>query len=492
MKTTKTYTDDHQVKVTAEFEPELLEKFKRNAARQIAKRTRIPGFRPGKAPYNMVVSHVGEAAVTQQAIELMVDDVYPKLLDEEKIKPWGPGNLENVKSENPPVFEFSIPLEPETELVEVESLQKEYKPEPVSDKEVEDFILRARQSQSTIIPLDQPAEEGNVVYFEISAEDTQPAEGEDPVLLKSGPQQTLIPTEDEESASEWPFKGFARTLIGHSAGDKFDFVHHFPEDHPDEQFAGKHARFLIEVQSVKGVELPELNDAFVHDYSRAENVETFQTQVREQLDRDKIESYDDEYFLDLIDQLRQKAIIKYPPQMLAQEVEEVLHLFEHELSRREMDLDLYLKLRKTDRETFINEEVKPTAKDRIERSLIMDALIEKFNIKVDNDALEKEVSNVVNELVVSGEFEETQKQMGSKKFAESVSMEAANRALEAAIRKQLKSIASPEPIEVKAPDDVTIPEKVEKPTRKAPSRSKKAAAVKPEGEVESSAEVKAE
>ncbi len=140
MKTEKIYTDDHQVKITAEFEAEMLEQFKRRAARKIAQRTRIPGFRPGKAPYNMVVNHVGEATVTQEALELMLDDVYPKVIDAEGISPWGPGNLDAVKSENPPVFEFTIPLAPETDLREIESLQKEYKPVVVSDKDVEEFI----------------------------------------------------------------------------------------------------------------------------------------------------------------------------------------------------------------------------------------------------------------------------------------------------------------------------------------------------------------
>ena len=114
MKIEKTFTDDHQVRVRAEFEQEILEGFKRKGAREIAKNTRIPGFRPGKAPYSVVVNHIGEAAILEEALDLMLNDVYPKVLEQENIEPYAPGNLEEVPSQEPPIFEILIPLNPET------------------------------------------------------------------------------------------------------------------------------------------------------------------------------------------------------------------------------------------------------------------------------------------------------------------------------------------------------------------------------------------
>jgi len=164
--------------------------------------------------------------------------------------------------------------------------------------------------------------------------------------------------------------------------------------------------------------------------------------------------------------VRKDAKIKYPPQMLEEEEEQVLHRFEHELSHRNLDLDVYLKMRKTDKEEFIKEEVTPTAINRLERSLVMEALSKKYDIKVTNEALEREISTIVNDLVMSGELQDVQKELGEKKFANAISMEAANRALETAIRKQLRTIASPEslptePIEAQAAEDA-LPEAEEK------------------------------
>ena len=164
MKTEKTYTDDHQVKLTTEIESELVEQFKRKAARQIARSTRIPGFRPGKAPYNMVQNYVGEARIFQEAIDLLVEDVYPKILDAEEIKPWGPGSLDNIKSEDPLVLEFTVPLDPEVELKGLDELNKKYELQAVTDAEVDEFVMSMRRNYANIVPINTPAVEGNVVY----------------------------------------------------------------------------------------------------------------------------------------------------------------------------------------------------------------------------------------------------------------------------------------------------------------------------------------
>ena len=450
MKITKEFTDDQQVKITAEFEPELLEQYMHKAARKISKRTRIPGFRPGKAPYAMILNQVGEASIKEEALELLLDKVYPEVLDEAQIKPFGPGNLDEIKSENPPIFLFTIPLEPEVELGEINDLREAYVLPAVGDQEVDDFILRARQNSSTIVPLETPAAEGNLLYVTLEAVDLEPAEGDNPDLIKAAPQQVLIPAESEQRESEWPFPGFARALIGFNAGENAVITHDFPADAQDEELRGKKVRFTVNIQSVKAMQLPELDEEFLTEIGDFKTVEELRTAVLKRLESEATAEYDEKYYLGLVDRVRQEAKIKYPPQMLKEEEEQVLHRFEHELSHRQLDLDVYLKMRKTEKEDFIKEEVTPTAINRLERSLVMEALSKKYDIKVTNEALEKEISTIINDLVRSGELQDVQKELGEKKFANAISMEAANRALETAIRKQLRMIASPESLPVEA------------------------------------------
>jgi trigger factor len=459
LKTEKTFTEDHQVRVRAEFEQETLEGFKRKAARKIAKSTRIPGFRPGKAPYPMVVAHVGEASILEEAIDLMLNEVYPQVLDQEKIEPYGPGSLENIPSQEPPVFEFVIPLSPETELGDVDSLKKPYEPPVINDDDVEEFITQLRQNQADIVPVDGAAKVGQLVYMTVEATDENPKDSEEAVLVKSSPQQTLIPTVKEQKESEWPYKGFARELIGKKAEDQFTLTHTFSDKSKDSSFAGKTVRFEVNVQSVKKLELPEINEEFLTSVGGFESEDSFRQAVHDKLENDRTSEYEDTYYLELVDSLRSGATIKYPPQMIKDEEDDVLHRIEHDLEHKGLDLDVYLKLRKMDKDQFIEEEVKQTAVDRLERSLIMDAITKKFGVKVTQEQMQTEVTGVINSLLMSGEYEQAEKQLGKKRFTEAISNEAANNALEKAIRQQLRMIAAPESMPVL--EEVTEEEAVE-------------------------------
>ena len=134
--------EDHQVKINVEVETEALEGAKRRAAKQIAKRVKIPGFRPGKAPYNVIQKHVGDGAILEDALDILLDEIYPEIIEEADIKPYGPGSLENVASLDPPTLEFTVPLAPEVDLGDYREIRIDYKLNEVSDDDVEDFMKR--------------------------------------------------------------------------------------------------------------------------------------------------------------------------------------------------------------------------------------------------------------------------------------------------------------------------------------------------------------
>lgn len=483
MKTTKEYTDDHQVKITAEFEQDLLEQYKRRAARKIAKNTRIPGFRPGKAPYNMVLNHVGEASVIQEAIDLLLEEEYPKVLDQEGIKPWGPGNLENISSYEPPIFEFVIPLEAEVALIGDDKLNKEYAPEAVTDEEIEQELERIKRNFADVVPVERAAKEGDVVYFTLEGTDKN-AVDEDAVIIKETPQQVLIEAEDVNRPSEWPFEGFNRKFIGKKAGKSLEFEHSFPEDARDESLAGKTVKFVANLQEVKELQSPELNEEILQQIGGYETEEALREDIKKAIENRKNTEYDDQYFTELVDELRENSTIKYCPQQLEDAEEDMLHQVEHQLSHQGMDLELLLKLRKQDKETYIEEEIKPHAKNRLERSLIMNELTRKHELKIDEKVLEAEIQKIIGQMIQSGELERAQKDLGAKKFSESVTMEAYNRAMGQAQFELLKSLANPDIIQVEAPKPKKVSSKTKISTKKAEAVPEKEEADKTEEETE--------
>ena len=116
MKIDKTIEENHEAKLVVEIESEKMDKYKRRAARKISERGKIAGFRPGKAPYNMVVAKYGEQAIIEQAVDYFVDAEYSNILKEADVNPGAAGSLESIDSLEPPKLTFRVPLAPEVDL----------------------------------------------------------------------------------------------------------------------------------------------------------------------------------------------------------------------------------------------------------------------------------------------------------------------------------------------------------------------------------------
>ena len=134
MKLTHELTKDHQVSVVAEFGAEAMNEAKQKAGRKIAKKVKIKGFRPGKAPYSVVLRHVGEGAILEEAFDVLLEDEYPKMIEELAINPYGPGSLDEIESMDPPVFKFHVPLAPEVTLGDYSDIRIKYSQKRVTKK----------------------------------------------------------------------------------------------------------------------------------------------------------------------------------------------------------------------------------------------------------------------------------------------------------------------------------------------------------------------
>ncbi len=446
MKIEKEIQANRQAKLTVEYSQEEFEGFKRRAAKKIAKKAKIPGFRPGKAPYQVIVNHYGEATILQEAIDILLDDDYAKMLEEAEIEPSGPGNLEQIEEYNPPKFEFVIPLEPEVDLGDYREIRKLYELEEFDLTEVDDFVEKMRRNAATIVPAEHPAEEGDLVYFNLSGEFLNPEEEDEAVITDKTPQQVVIPGADEEPESEWPYSGFARELLGVEAGDTKEIQHTFSEDYEDETYQGKTALFTVEVQSVKELELPEFDEEFVQTLGNYDSPEDFREKAEDRLREEHQNSYDQSYFNELLNEITENTEMNYPPQMLEHEEEHVLEDIQSRLKNQNMDFETYLKLRDTDEETFMEEQVRPVAKERLERTLVVDALIEAEELKLDQEMLKENVNDVMTEVFYSSNAQEMQKQMGKEEFSRAISMEGVQRTMNEQLQERLKLIATGQPI----------------------------------------------
>jgi len=432
--------EDHQIKLIVELEPEMLERKMHKAARHISEHNKIPGFRPGKAPYDMVVRYAGEERVKQEAIEMLVEEIYPDMLKEAKIEPGAMGTLEDIISTDPPKFSFIIPLKPEVNLGDYRSVRSAYSFPGVTDKEVAEAVERFRSSYATHEPVDRPAIVDDVLSLTYSAKDMST----DSFLFENRPLQVRIQKPDENRETEHPFPGFSTKLTEAVAGQEFDLEYSYPESYSRTDFKGKKVNYHVKVDAVKEIVLPIVNEAFIQNFGEFTNVDDFKAEVKKQLEANNLAEYDFQYYKQIIDMIKSGSTIKYPPQLLEEEKEAVLKNIEHDLSHQRMDLDAYLKIRKQTAEEFIQKEVAPAAKERLERSLILNELSRAEKIELTNEDLQASYSETINEMAGSPEFKQLQKKKPQQQLVNAVAMEAAARAMNKRVYQSLKSIATGE------------------------------------------------
>lgn len=433
--------DDHQVKIVAEFEAPALDKFKVKAARRIASKAKIPGFRPGKAPYDVIVRLYGEEAVEEDALELMMEEVYPEILTEAKISPAAPGTLEDVDKSDSIKFTFVVPLEPTVDLGKYREIRKDYTPQPVTAEQVDEFVQRLRRTYATAEPVDRPAENGDLVYIKVDATLLNPTEDDKPELLKDSPLQLVIGENDPEE-NGYPYTGFGDELIGLSANAEKTIKYTYPKDSKFEKLRGKKVEFKVLLQNVKKMTLPELNDDFAKMFGEYESLDQFMEGVKLQLETRQQGEYDQGYFEALLDEVAQQATVKFPPQVLEHEMEHIVESVTHDLSHQHMDLETYLKTIKKEKDVWMEEDVKPAAAKNLSKSLVMQELSRIEEIKFENEDLQAEATGMLAEMQQSTEPKALEKQLKNKDFINAVTMEAASRVLNRKTFERMKEIAT--------------------------------------------------
>jgi trigger factor len=390
--------ENHQVKLTVQVEPNKLEEAKHRAARQISQHKKIPGFRPGKAPYPIILRTIGEESILEEALDLLVKEIYPKVIEESKIKPYGPGSLENMPKLDPPTFEFIVPLEPEVILGDYKKIRIPYKLKSITKKNINKVLDDLRERQVILEPSDQYAKEGDQVYIKLSIKRIQPAEGEIPSLVNDRRMPVVISSPQTENKAEWPFPGFSQRLISLTKGEERVFQYTYPDDSDFKELRGKETEVQVSVEEIKKRILPELTDEFAQSVGEQyENMAALLVDIRKSLEKQAKEDYDSSYNDKIMRQMLKDTIIKYPPQMLDREIDLYLHQLEDRLAQQKLDMDTYLKMRKLDT-AALRMEAKPLAEERLKRTLVLLEISKAENIHVENSELESESTRTLDEL----------------------------------------------------------------------------------------------
>ena len=397
MKIEQSYLEEHQLEVIVEADQETFEKAKYLAAKELAKGKKIPGYRPGKAPYKLIVNHFGEGAIIDQALEHFLDDIYPKILDEVEQEPYGPGQVKEIKSLEPPTFIFNIPLQPEVTLGNYREIRIAYEQSNVSNDDVDEVIERMLSQQASVATVEHPAEVSNLVDTSLDCYPTESdPEDEDRFLLKSQPLPVMIKTKDEDDSKEWPFPGFSRQLLGVSAGDSLELTHEFPDEETvDEDYRGKEVLYTVSVEGIRERVLPEMDDEFVKTISELETVAELKDQIQEELNTQRETEEENTYINQILEVILEEAEVKFPPQMLDSEIDGEVHELEARLKSQGMDLEMYLGIQDMEEEG-LREQIKPNAEKRIIQGLLIGKISEAEDLDINPEEITGEFQSVLD------------------------------------------------------------------------------------------------
>lgn len=389
MKIDKQDLAERRVQLTVEVPADRLESALHSAARRIGTRTRIPGFRPGKAPYKMIVQKVGEEAVFDEALDELGQEVYRQALDEAEVEPYAPGSLDEVVSRDPLTLRYTIPLEPEVQLGDYHAIRIPVQEPQVADEAVDQMVEELRQRHAVMETVQRAADMTDVVVVDVVGQLTSEDEGASGKLLEEKGVPVLV-----ADTTDWPIPGIAGHLLGIVAGEEKQIDYTFPEDYTNESLRGKAARFLVHAVEVKSRMLPELNDDLARQLGEFSDLMDLKLKVRKSLLEEAARTGDRDYANRAVEALVAGATYQYPPIMVEQEQKAMLRDLDRRLQAQRLSLADYLKIEKKT-EDDVKKELEPQAVERVKRSLALGKLVELEELHIEDSEVSAELERVV-------------------------------------------------------------------------------------------------
>jgi len=387
VKVTSQTLENRQVALTIEVEDERVQQALHHAARHIANNSNIPGFRKGKAPYNVVLRAVGEETLYQEMMEELGPKLYSEALSESQLEPYAVGHLEEMQK-SPFVLKFIVPLRPTIELGDYRSLRVPYSTSQVADEQV-DEVLKGLQERNAIM---EPAGEGPVELNQIA---TVTLDAKlDPTMDETLFHEQDVPMLVAET-TDFPFPGFALNLVGMKVGEEKIVTLTVPDDYDDEALRGKTVYVQTKLNDLKVRRIPPLDDALAQTIGEYETLDALRNAVRNSLEQQALREADNRYANTCADKLTQQAQVEFPPEMAETELDSIVERAKKRLSEQKMSWEEFLNIKKQTEEQY-RDEMRPQASNNVRRALALGRLAELEKLGVTDDEVSAALQSVAD------------------------------------------------------------------------------------------------
>jgi len=386
MNVTKKDLPKKQIELLFELTVEELKPFVETAAQEISAEKKIKGFRPGKAPYQMVVNEVGEMAIYQRASNLAITKTYFDYIEEQKIEVIDQPSIDILKLApgNPFEYKATVSLIPQIEMCDFEKIKIAALPAiKVEDKDIEKTVADLLRMRATQVLTEAASKKGDMIDIDFDTYiDSVPIEN------GSAKKHNLIIGEG------YMIPGFEDNLIGLKAGEEKEFELSFPKEYHEKSLVNKKAKFKIKVNAVYDVQLPKMDDEFAKGLG-LKDAESLKKHITANIEREKQAQAEQKQELEIINALIEKSKFEDIPEVLInQEAHKMVHEMEDNIARQGMDFQNYLQhIKKT--EADLKLDFVPDAIKRVKTALFMRAFAKQEKIEATHEEVHKELDRTL-------------------------------------------------------------------------------------------------
>ncbi|EAC3311436.1 trigger factor [Listeria monocytogenes] len=373
-------------KLTFEIEQEKVKEGLDRAFVKVRKTLNVPGFRKGKVPRQIFNQRFGEEALFQDALDILLPEVYSAAIDEAGIDPVDTPqvNIESMEKGETWVLTAEVTVKPEVKLGDYKGLEVEKRETELTTEELEAELKQLQERQAElVVKEDAPAENGDTVILDF--------EGfKDGVAFEGGQAEN----HSLELGSGQFIPGFEEKLVGLKAGDEADIELTFPEEYHAEDLAGQPVVFKVKLHEIKTKEVPALDDELAKDIDEeVETLDELKEKISKRLQEAKEESVAQAKQEEVIAKVVENAEVDIPHAMVHHEADHLMNHFAQDLQAQGLTPELYYQFTGQTEEAM-HAQMEKDAEKRVKMNLVLEAIAEAENIEPTEEAIDEEISTL--------------------------------------------------------------------------------------------------
>ncbi|EPS4399203.1 trigger factor [Listeria monocytogenes] len=373
-------------KLTFEIEQEKVKEGLDRAFVKVRKTLNVPGFRKGKVPRQIFNQRFGEEALYQDALDILLPEVYSAAIDEAGIDPVDTPqvNIESMEKGETWVLTAEVTVKPEVKLGDYKGLEVEKRETELTTEELEAELKQLQERQAElVVKEDAPAENGDTVILDF--------EGfKDGVAFEGGQAEN----HSLELGSGQFIPGFEEKLVGLKAGDEADIELTFPEEYHAEDLAGQPVVFKVKLHEIKTKEVPALDDELAKDIDKeVETLDELKEKISKRLQEAKEESVAQAKQEEVIAKAVENAEVDIPHAMVHHEADHLMNHFAQDLQAQGLTPELYYQFTGQTEEAM-HAQMEKDAEKRVKMNLVLEAIAEAENIEPTEEAIDEEISTL--------------------------------------------------------------------------------------------------